>query len=401
MNKFKGLLVSITPLSAIATVLFLFYSLFPPVPIEGIPSLNFVIAIVLLTWILISLSSKKSYAVPIPILLLAGFMLLSAFWSQNAMQTINNSLLYLLLLASAISLASEHTFVRAGLSIGLFILAAWSFIALFFEEEGPIFSVLTRDFSGIYSNHNGFAFVLITAFPALLSLQITDIRIRYLKAISVIGVSFLVVISGSETELGALIVTFIVWGMIRFQKHLRVIWIATVPLIALVILVLMVLVPDLLRIIGKDPTMAGRTTLWLEVASFIQQSPVIGMGWTNSWPDNSALFARLLEIGMPLHHAHNEILNWMLTLGIIGLLFVLWIYGSMIVGGVKLLNSGEKGLGIWVTLTAVAFFVRGLSEISETNALGWFIWVLAYVSMMNALWSNGVNRLTFPIQPRF
>lgn len=400
MNKFKGLLVSITPMWVFSTVIFLFFSLFPAEAIENFSRLKVFIFIVLVLWFLISINAQLSYVFPIPIMLLIGLMFLSAWWSQNPTQTLINSFFYFLLLAASITLASYDSLVRVGLSASLLILIALSFSAAMLDQD-LIRSISTRDFPGIYSNNNGFAFVLISAFPALLSLQPANKRAHYLKFVTVVAVALLVIFSGSETELGALVATLSVWGIILFQKNLRVVWVILVPFFAVILLVLLLLAPDLLIMIGKDPTIAGRTTLWLEVVRFIKQSPMIGMGWTNSWPDNSALFTLLLEKGMPLHHAHNEFLNWLLTLGVIGLILVLWIYGSMIVGGVKLINSGEKGLGTWVTLTAVAFFVRGLSEISETNALGWFLWVVVYVSMMHAFRSNATNKFTFPLLPKY
>ena len=380
---------------------FLFFMLFPPSSFEETVSLKLWIVVIETVVVLILIGVSRQIISPIPLLLLILLMFISVLWSQNPIQTANNTFFYLTLFVTALFLAGYQNEIREAISVATGILILISCFVIVILNSSLIDSLWSRTFSAIYSNNNGFAFVLISGLPALISLQPQGALMRATRYLLICLLCLFVFISGSETELGALSAIIVLWALIHFSKSLRLVVVLFVPFISGLFLILLLLFPNLLLLMGKDPTIAGRTTLWEQVIRHIQQGTFVGMGWTYSWPDNSVLFIKLKEMGIPLHHAHNEILNWLLTLGVLGLALVLWIYISMIVGGVKLINAGQKELGTWVTLTAVGFFVRGLSEISETNALGWFIWALAYSAMMYAFYSSRGKRILFSTFPRF
>lgn len=376
-----------------------FFGLFPNKLSDQISQINIYVACLIVLAGLQMIFYTKSFTFPKPITFLLILMFCSSFWSESPTQTISNSFYYLLLLLAASLLANYQEHVRNALSIAIAIsiLIATLFLFSDFSNFNVIWS---RSFSGIYTNSNGFAFVLICGLPALLSQDYKRPSARVAQMFLICLVILFLFISGSETELGALIATLATLALIRKQKILKIGSVFVIPLVSVCFLLLLVLFPPLLKLIGKDPTIAGRTTLWSMLFKQITEGSILGMGWTNSWPENSQLFLRISKSGMPLHHAHNEMLNWLLTLGVFGLLIVLWIYSSMIVGGVQLINSGNKGLGTWVVLTSVAFFVRGLSDISETNTLGWFIWVTAYLAMILALNQSEKNKNRFTFLPK-
>ena len=390
----------IGPLLVSLSAASLYFLLFPPRFFEGMGGL-FLASSAIFAFFGIAgvILSRQRFVIPGPGLLLVLFMLSSALWSSSAEQTAKTGFFYAALFVLAVSFAPSEKYVRIGIALAVSTLALASLPALilFLLENPP--SRVFAGFPGPYGNRNGFAFVLISGLPALVSIIPGRRAMRIARGSIIALVAVLVILTRSETGLAALLVIGAVWAVMRFQKRVRLWSVFLVLLAPVSAFALLLLSPAVLAVIGKDPTISGRTTLWGVVMDSIERSPIFGMGWANSWPDNSAVFMRLQELGMPLHHSHNEMLNWLLTLGLLGLVLVCFIYVSVIIGGVKVFNLGHEGLGMWAVLTGVAFFVRGLSEISETNAQGWFIWLLVYAAVMHALNREGSGSVQLAIWP--
>lgn len=74
-------------------------------------------------------------------------------------------------------------------------------------------------------------------------------------------------------------------------------------------------------VLGRDPTLTGRTAIWTQVAFFIRQRPFFGYGYDAFW---QGMQGPSLQIAAGVHfivaHAHNGFLEIVLELGLIGLL---------------------------------------------------------------------------------
>jgi len=85
-------------------------------------------------------------------------------------------------------------------------------------------------------------------------------------------------------------------------------------------LVLAAKTPDILRLLGRDSTLTGRTYLWEAILRSIAKRPWLGYGfdafWTNLRGESLAVSA---QVGWVPLHAHDFFLDLTLYLGLIGL----------------------------------------------------------------------------------
>jgi exopolysaccharide production protein ExoQ len=88
----------------------------------------------------------------------------------------------------------------------------------------------------------------------------------------------------------------------------------------------------LLELLGKEPTLTGRSDIWQSVIELANQRPVFGWGWVSYWapwvePYNDLAF----EGGVHQYQAHNAWLDVWLQLGVVGLLvFGLLVSSSLV-----------------------------------------------------------------------
>jgi exopolysaccharide production protein ExoQ len=83
-----------------------------------------------------------------------------------------------------------------------------------------------------------------------------------------------------------------------------------------------------LRLIGKDPTMTGRTMIWGSLVLSFLKSPFLGYGYEGFWNGLHGESANVsLTMNYPgLHYAENGLLDLALNLGLVGVIIYLAIY---------------------------------------------------------------------------
>jgi exopolysaccharide production protein ExoQ len=122
--------------------------------------------------------------------------------------------------------------------------------------------------------------------------------------------------------------------------------------------------PDsLLEMIGKDPTLTGRTDLWDYVLIYIHQRPWLGWGYSAFWsPSNlaSVEISEVLQWHVP--QAHNGLLEMLLNAGFVGTAFFifLWVRNSGL--ALRCLHTPQKGLAISTLLACGGILLVGISE---------------------------------------
>src|SRR6202034_1398271 len=106
-----------------------------------------------------------------------------------------------------------------------------------------------------------------------------------------------------------------------------------------------------LSVVGKDPSLTGRTPLWTAVIRLIDQKPVLGWGYRAMFQSNdasTAIMDRVADFGAS--SSHNAFLDITLSLGLAGTTTMalvvlaglgraLWCYkaGLVILGGFSLM----------------------------------------------------------------
>src|SRR5688572_18177434 len=115
----------------------------------------------------------------------------------------------------------------------------------------------------------------------------------------------------------AVVLAFARWGT-RRPKFIK----AAIPifLITYIVLVLFFDINDTLaRMLGRDPTLTGRTNIWQTVLS-TNTNPLLGTGYDSFWL--GPRLAQVWAVAGPVNQAHNGYLEVYLNLGMIGVVLL-------------------------------------------------------------------------------
>ena len=141
-----------------------------------------------------------------------------------------------------------------------------------------------------------------------------------------------------------------------------------------------------LSVNGRDATLSGRTALWDSLQQFISAKPWLGYGYGSFFSGESREVNLLWQIHKwsPVH-AHNGYIQFVLNLGLIGLLVFLIGYISCLFGSLyKYLLSKELQV-LWVFLFMFYTILYNLTEVSFfTSSNSWIITLAAIYSMKNS-----------------
>jgi exopolysaccharide production protein ExoQ len=128
--------------------------------------------------------------------------------------------------------------------------------------------------------------------------------------------------------------------------------------------VLVAVFPDaLLELLGKDPTLTGRTELWEYVIGFISERPVLGWGLTAFWSTANPLSIEVSEaLGWTVPEAHNGLLEMLLEVGVVGTGFFLFLWARTLVLALRCAGTGEKQTGVSALLCLCGIILVGVTE---------------------------------------
>ena len=200
----------------------------------------------------------------------------------------------------------------------------------------------------------------------------------------------LVLLSTSKTSLltsMACLGFFILLRVFRRFPFLRII--VMFGFLSVVTLIVSVLVIDpefALGLIGKDPTLTGRTDIWVLLTEAVSQKFWLGYGYGVYWRDPlgpSYHIRSVLQWSVPT--AHNGWFDAWLSAGFV----VVAMFGLLLIMTVMMGLSRIKHGGVetyWVILSLFFFITFSLSEstILQQNDLSWFL----FVATASKLWAR-------------
>jgi exopolysaccharide production protein ExoQ len=296
---------------------------------------------------------------------LVGFFFLTALWSIDPKATETRALLYLFMVIGAIGIVAnfEADEFMDLLSKTCFLAAVASLALLIVS---PADAHAGEDFRGIFSQKNTLGEAMtIGALASLHGLRVGDGK-RLRSIIILVFVTIVAMVSKSMTSLLTIFVfcsADTVIALIRRGGLLRIIGILGSGL-ALPVVVFAAAFPDsVLEMIGKDPTLTGRTDLWAYVIADIYQRPWLGWGFLAFW---SPLNPAAAEIGDTFHwfapQAHNGLLEMLLNVGVIGtvLLICFWIRSVRL--ALRCLRTSEKASAISGLMLCAGLVLVGITE---------------------------------------
>jgi exopolysaccharide production protein ExoQ len=199
--------------------------------------------------------------------------------------------------------------------------------------------------------------------------------------------SALLILSGSKTGLLVLVVMLV---LIPLYQAMRLKDTVMIPILIAGILIggsigtfLIGNWEQLLLSLGRDPSLSGRTDLWVGAIGKIAEHPWLGYGFRGFWAADSGAPDIWKVVGYKPPHAHNGYINTALDLGMVGLmLFVLNLFVSYVksIGWLRL----QKGVvGLFPVLYVTFMFMYNHSEntIIEHNSIFWSTFISVSLSL--------------------
>jgi O-antigen ligase len=156
-----------------------------------------------------------------------------------------------------------------------------------------------------------------------------------------------------------------------------------------------------LALLGKDPTLTGRTELWAFVTSAIFERPIAGWGFFAFWgADNPVANDISASVGWIVPNAHNGLLEILLETGVIGAGFVIAILLRNTVLAVKCLRTPAYELATTTLLCYGAIVFTGITEsviMDSAEAMTSIFFILGFMCEASLRASRRRNPASKPV----
>jgi O-antigen ligase len=205
------------------------------------------------------------------------------------------------------------------------------------------------------------------------------------RNVALVVIAGLVIMSQSTTSIVAgvavlLIVLFLRRLTTSTQPASAVLAVSAAGTAIVTFVGMLLLLPTLLELGGKDPTLSRRTEIWDRTWTAISERPLLGYGGGGVWMNPGTEPARsiLSDLGFTVFHAHNGFLELLLLLGVVGMSIVAWLMLSTLrlavaelrrTPDVAIFALGYLMLVILISLTEVATLGIWLALLGAFNCL--------------------------------
>jgi exopolysaccharide production protein ExoQ len=321
--------------------------------------------------------------------------LLSSLWSAAPSVSLRHAIALILTTLLAIDFASRHPVEQQlqmiepiFIAIILIGVAAQLFAPGFFPVTNFGNYVSDADaWNGAFIHKNDFGrFIAVTMLIAL----VRDSRSRWgriLRLFWILTTFVLIVKAHSSTGLACMLLMCLCARWI-FTLHwsLRTRKLALLAFIFVAGTVLILASQDaglLTRLLGRDATLTGRTTLWwLSLASALRH-PMLGYGYDAYWTATSEANQIRYSIGWDAPHAHNAFIEFLLELGLVGLIAFLAATIVNLRRAARFLRVSIGREGVWPLSYIVFTLIYGLTESSPLvpNSIYWIMFVAVAYSV--------------------
>jgi exopolysaccharide production protein ExoQ len=295
-----------------------------------------------------------------------AFLFLSALWSIDPATSAREAFIYLFIVLGCIGVANIW---KPDDYIELFNVCCFSSavasILLFLLLPSSAFGAYSSDFQGIFPHKNFLGQVMASGALASLHGLRNGVR-RQRNIVFLLVFIFMAVAAKSATSWLTILVCCgvdAVVVLIRKGGAARALAIgASVVLVPLLIGI--AANPDpILEMIGKDPSLTGRTDLWAFVIGEISEKPLLGWGYFAFWSAANPAAEEISEtLGWVVPQAHNGLLEFLLNVGVVGTALFVFILIRNMTLAVRCLSTPAQSLGISTLLTCIGIILVGITE---------------------------------------
>jgi O-antigen ligase len=135
-------------------------------------------------------------------------------------------------------------------------------------------------------------------------------------------------------------------------------------------------------LLGRSPTLTGRTPLWEGVSDAILRRPWLGYGYSAFWSGETLIGTSILDsAGWTTSSAHNGILDISLGLGLVGVTIFVVTVGRATINGFKLAFREQKTHSLLVLPILTYLLMIGLTESTylQHNSEKWVLLLVCSV----------------------
>ena len=324
--------------------------------------------------------------------LLALLAIASAAWSLDSLLTLRRALPFALAGLFGLHFAARYSPARqfSILRFAMIVLAlATIAIVVLAPSIGLDHSAgHATDWQGVFTQKNACGRIMVLATTVILFGESHHLT-RPTCLLSLALFLFVLVMSGSRGAWLIEAALLVVWLMLalacRTGPRVRFIVAIAVPFATLALAIALFLTfPYLATILGRDPTLSGRTTIWAQVAQFIVHRPLLGYGYDAFW---QGMRGPSLQVAASVHfivaHAHNGLFEIALELGIVGLTLFLF---SWLRAWRKLWPLWQRGQIDRIAWPIAIIVLIALYDLDENtlliyNGLFWILYVSALATI--------------------
>lgn len=318
---------------------------------------------------------------------------LTYFWSVDPAGTMRRSVGLLMTTMAGLAFAARYNWNQMVQRLALAVLIL-CLITLFVSLTNPARGIMSEihpgAWRGPWAEKNYLGGIMAKGVAVCLCAFAMQPKRVWLWGPTAFLCFILVLLSTSKTALLAVIGVSAIFVCVRvFRRYpflrIPVIWGVVASTVGMV-LFLTVGFEFALSLIGKDPTLTGRTDIWTILGQAIERKYWLGYGYGVFWLDElgpSYEVRTVLQWAVPT--AHNGWLDSWLSGGVV----IIALFGALLlITAIKSLTRIKTG-GVetyWVVLSLFFFILFSLSESSilQQNDISWFL----FVATTAKLWAN-------------
>lgn len=320
---------------------------------------------------------------------LHALMVLSVLWAVDPGLTLRRSVGLVLTLAIAVHLVtrfSQGEIVRtlalallAGVVVNLGFLAAFPDLSQTFEPRSNR-TVIT----GVFPNKNGFGQMNFLAVFVFAVATRTDRRYRFFWFGAIILAGLLLLQSESRTSLATAAMGLCLLAAYQLFRSRKTLFGAALLTASGAAIGAVVFTISNLEFItestGRDASLSGRVPLWESVIEEIPQRLILGTGWSGFWNGwfSPAHDVWLLHGWLP-PSAHNQLLDFITQLGLVGGVVGVLLFGRAIWRGVFVAQFVPGIYGLWPLGVVSIAAVYSVTETLIARSVFWLVTMIAFL----------------------